>query len=498
MANGGIIGPPNIPTSTTATGVWQQEEQYEAKVTDTWPQRTLFTTKSLRFNDGSSDYLSRNEGAGNRRTFTLSAWCKRSGISSSNTIFSSGTNGDNYFFIDFSNNNHIQCLDVGSGSYQIRLDSNRLIRDLSAWYHIVLAIDTTQGTASNRVKLYVNGVQETSFSTATYPDQDADLDINTQNVINLGRDLETSSDFIDMYLAEFVFIDGQSLAPTSFGEENSQTGIWVPKSVTGLTFGTNGFYLPFTNASALGEDFSGNNNDFTVNNLTATDQSTDTCTNNFATVNSLDSFYEASTFSEGNLKIVTEASLYSYNTSTIGLTQGKWYCEVYIETSPHPTTKDSIIGIAGRMSEGNDNFLGQSSDTYGIYGGNGNIYNNGGTTSYGVTHTTNDIVGIYMDLDNNKLYFAKNGTIMNSGTGHTILAPNLTTAGAYFMVAADYGNGYQGTYRMNFGSPIYALSSANTDANGFGSFEYNPSSGTFDGASKDFLAICTKNLAEFG
>ena len=178
------------------------------------------------------------------------------------------------------------------------------------------------------------------------------------------------------------------------------------------------------------------------------------------------------------------------------MTQGKWYCEVYIETSPHPSTKDSMIGIAGRMTEGNDNFLGQSSDTYGIYGGSGKIFNNGSPTSYGVTQTTNDIVGIYMDLDNNKLYFAKNGALMNSGTGFNLLASNLTTAGAYFMVAADYGNGYQGTYRLNFGNPIYALSSANTDVNGYGSFEYDPSSGTFDGASKDFLAICTKNLSE--
>ena len=159
-----------------------------------------------------------------------------------------------------------------------------------------------------------------------------------------------------------------------------------------------------------------------------------------------------------------------------------------------------MFGVAGRMSEASLGYLGLYADTYGIYGGNGNIYNDG-SASYGVSHTTGDIIGIYLDLDNNKLYFAKNGTIMNSGTGKDITAVTNTKAGAYFMVASDFYNGLGGTFRLNFGNPIYALTSANTDVNGYGSFEYDPSDGggsSFDSTAKDFLAICTKNLSEFG
>ena len=451
---------------------------------------------SARFE--TNTYMTKTASSGNTKTFTISFWTKRSALgavaSGSNQFpISFYQNGDNRISFAFLTDNTFIVYAAVGGADKMNFTTNRVFRDTSAWYHVVIKVDTTQGTEANRFKMYINGVQETSFSTATYPSQNDDLTINTN--IYLGT-YDTSNNFFHGYLSEFVYIDGTAYDPTSFGEFDEDSGVWKAIDVSGLTFETNSFYLNFENSGALGADVSGESNNFTVNNLTTVDQTTDTCTNNFATVNSLDNFYEASTFSEGNCKIVTEASLYSYNTSTIGLTQGKWYCEVYIETSPHPSTKDSMIGIAGRMTEGNDNFLGQSSDTYGIYGGSGKIFNNGSPTSYGVTQTTNDIVGIYMDLDNNKLYFAKNGALMNSGTGFNLLASNLTTAGAYFMVAADYGNGYQGTYRLNFGNPIYALSSANTDVNGYGSFEYDPSSGTFDGASKDFLAICTKNLSE--
>jgi hypothetical protein len=451
---------------------------------------------SARFNKGSSDSLTRTQSASptSATKGTLSFWIKRSLLDVSQYYMSTFQDSNNRVQSWFQADNTFKIIQKVSASTTIEIITNRVFRDISAWYHVVLAFDTDQGTSSNRVKIYINGVQETSFSTATYPAQGQDSFLTKGTSASLGA-YNGSGDYTSAYFSEIVLIDGQQLTPTSFGEFDSDSGSWKAIDVSGLTFGTNGYYLDFEDSSALGNDAAGSNN-FTANNLSAVDQTTDTCTNNFCNVNSLDNFYEDSTFSDGNCKIVTEASLYSYNTSTIGLTQGKWYCEVFIETSPHPSTKDSMIGIAGRMSEGNDNFLGQSSDTYGIYGGSGQIFNNGSPTSYGVSQTTNDIVGIYMDLDNNKLYFAKNGSLMNSGTGFNLLASNLTTAGAYFMVAADYGGGYQGTYRLNFGNPIYALSSANTDVNGYGSFEYDPSSGTFDGASKDFLAICTKNLSE--
>ena len=450
---------------------------------------------SCRFSSGSSDSLTRTpSSASNRKTWTWSSWVKRSVLTSGDqSIFNSHTDAQNQLELYFNSDDSLYVTNRISNT-GANLRTNAKFKDPSAWYHIVLAVDTTQGTDTNRMKLYVNGVQVTSFSETGYPGVNTDTAVNNTVQHRIGdSNLEA---FFSGYIAEAVLIDGQQLAPTSFGEFDSDSGIWKPIDVSGLTFGTNGFYLDFKDSSALGADVSGNSNNYTVNNLVANNQTTDTPTNNFATVNSLDNFYEASTFSEGNLKIVTESGDYSYNTSTIGLSSGKWYCEVFVESSP--TGNASIIGIAGRMSEASLGFLGGYLDTYGFYGANGNMYNIGGNgvTSYGSGYGVNSVIGIYMDLDNNKLYFAINGSIQNSGTGYTILAPNLTKAGFYFPAAADNYNGSSGTFRLNFGNPIYALTSANTDVNGYGSFEYDPSSGTFDGASKDFLAICTKNLSE--
>ena len=448
---------------------------------------------------GSTVNLQKNfSGDGNRKTWTYSTWFKLSKIKQSG--FFNWGKGNPEFSLRFESassntaNNYFRVSQF-DGSQPIDLVTDQFFADPSAWGHMVVAFDTTQGTASNRIKIYFNGTQITSFSTETYPSVNFDTFVNQSSKINYLAYADYEP--INGYLSETVFIDGQQLAPTSFGEFDEDSGIWKPIDVSGLTFGTNGFYLDYGNSGALGADVSGKSNNFTVSsNLTAVDQTTDTPTNNFSTINFLDSFYEASTFSNGNLKIVTESGDYSYNTSTIGLSSGKWYCEVFVEGSP--TGNASIIGIAGRMSEASLGFLGGYLDTYGFYGANGNMYNIGGNgvTSYGSGYGVNSVIGIYMDLDNNKLYFAINGSIQNSGTGYTILAPNLTKAGFYFPAAADNYNGSSGTFRLNFGNPIYALSSANTDVNGYGSFEYDPSSGTFDGASKDFLAICTKNLSE--
>ena len=455
---------------------------------------------SCRFNDGDSAYMHKTcSSAFDTDRFTISVWCKRGALGIETRLVScDNADGSDDDFLKFDANDNIE-FTIYDGGYTGKLITNAKYRDVSAWYHIVAVWDSANGTAGNRMRLYVNGTEVTSFSSDTNPSSGANATFgNTSHPIEIGRRGSNGTQYFDGYIAEVAVCDGQAYAASDFGEfdEDSPT-IWKPKDISGLTFGTSGFYLDFEDSANLGNDKNGGT-DLTEVNLAATDQATDTPTNNFCTLNSLDSYWESSTFSEGNLKIVTESTDYSYNTSTIGLTAGKWYCEVYIETTPHASTKDSMIGIAGRMTEASQGYLGNYSDTYGIYGGNGNIYNSASGASYGVSHTTGDIIGIYLDLDNNKLYFAKNGTIMNSGTGKSISAASATTAGAYFMVAADFYNGASGTYRMNFGNPIYSLSSANADANGYGSFEYDPSSGTFDGSSKDFYAICTKNLAEFG
>jgi len=493
--NGGIIGVVNDPTSTTASGVWQQEEQYEAKVNDTWPQRPLFTTKSLRFNDGSSDYLNRTpSGDGNKRTFTFSTWLKISTIKE-HMFFTCGVYSSTSLMQFYLNANGTLTMsqENSSGSIQSTITTTQVFRDVSAWYHLVIAIDTTQGTSSNRVKLYVNGTQVTSFSTATYPSQNLDFACNTSGVINTIGNRSGGSFYLDGYLAETILVDGQQLAPTSFGVTNSD-GVWTPIPYTG-TFGTNGFNLQFEDASSLGTDSSANGNNFTVNNLTSIDQSTDYPVVNFATLNSLNTpTSNAPTFSEGNLKTVTNGSDGNFGgTSTIGVSQGKWYAEFkFISTSG-----GMQVGITGDPS--NDarlnNYTGENSLGYSVYSGNGNKYNNGSGSSFGVTWGANDIIGVALDLNNHKIYFHKNGTYMNSGdptsgaTG-TGSAFNLTTGYDYFFSISDGNSGASSTIDANFGSPPYAISSGNVDASGMGNFEYAVPSG--------YYSLCTRNLNLIG
>ena len=511
MANGGIIGPPNIPTSTTATGVWQQEEQYEAKVTDTWPQRTLFTTKSLRFNDGSSDYLNRTASAGNQKTFTISVWLKRSqiNVSSYNTFFSSDVSASDSFRFTFNDDDGSTddklMVYYYTGSHQLKLITNRQFRDTSAWYHIVLAVDTTQATSSDRVKIYVNGVQETSFSTATYPSQNLDTSVNANSAPHeIGRG--GGSLYYDGYMSEVILVDGQALAPTSFGVTNSD-GVWTPIPYLG-TYGTNGFNLQFEDAAALGTDSSPNGNTFTVNNLTSIDQSTDYPENNFATMNPLNvPTSNAPTFAEGNLfteSVTGGTSTFAFGgSSTFGLTKGKWYLEAKCGSTGN---RDSIgvIGEASTSARTNKGGSELTNSSYFLQGESGVVFVNTVSTGSFSTFTNNDIIGIALDLDNNKLYFRKNAeawgnsgdpTSGATGTGAISLASiSSTTDGAYFISNGSTAGGgaasAKSVFSYNFGSPPYAISSGNTDGNGYGNFEYAVPSG--------YYSLNTKNLAEYG
>jgi len=305
-----------------------------------------------------------------------------------------------------------------------------------------------------------------------------------------------------MYMAEFVAIDGQMLDHTSFGEfdEDSPT-IWKPKDVSGLTFGNNGFWLDFEDSSALGNDVSGNNNDFTATNLAAADQCKDSPTNNFATLNPLNvPTSNAPTFSEGNTYVVTmnAASKYFGGTTTIGLSSGKWYWETYSISA----LAAAVVGVYTDPGDAALNGRQPGYSTYDwAYQYNGTITSNNSNQDTGMGNwTTDDIIGTYLDLDNNKIYWAKNGTLINSGTGWDITAAASTTHGFYYPGCADQET-TASTFAFNFGNGQFggtAVSSGNADANGYGNFEYDPSSGTFDGASKDFLAICTKNLGSDG
>ena len=449
---------------------------------------------SCRFNDGDSDYLDKTFASSGTsdKIFTTSVWLKRSELGAEQGIFTAGTSQRE--FIRFESDGTLTYRRAAGTTFQ--LTTSQVFRDPSAFYHIIIAVDTTQGTASNRVKFYVNGSQITSFGTETYPAQNYLPKIGGGQTHNIGRDSEQSTPYYDGYMAEFVFIDGQQLTPTSFGEfDSASPTIWKPIDVSELTFGTNGFYLDFEDSADLGDDESGNTNDFTETNLAATDQASDSPTNNFATMNPL-VVINGSTFSEGNCKIVTGSSPYSYDVSTIGVANGKWY----VEAKYGGSSDDATFGIAGRTATDTTHELGNYNDTWSYYTGTGasNIRNNNSNSSYGATYTTNDIIGLALDLTNNKLYFSKNGAWQNSGdpeSGATgtgavdITAASSVTDGVYYIAVGDYDGGASVTWEINFGNPSYTGTDQDDD-NGYGSFEYDPPSG--------YLALCTKNLGSDG
>ena len=460
---------------------------------------------SLRFDDGSSDNIQRTYGTPtNSKIFGLSWWVKLGKAfdgSGSQDLWGERTDSNNRVFMGINSTGQFDFFEKNSGSNVVELKTNRLFRDNSAWYHFLLLGDSTQGTASNRIKLYVNGVQETSFATETYPSSDYAfrLALNTVKYfgrVGLGGSLSTN--YYDGYLAEAVFVDGTVTAHTDYGEfdEDSPT-IWKPKDVSGLTFGNNGFYLDFEDSSALGNDVSGNNNDFTVNNLTSVDQSLDVCTNNYCTANSMENFYAQSTFNNANLQVISTTTNAAYNKGTFGVSKGKWYYEVKIVDS----SSNGTIGvgwIASSPTSTTDQMKNKTNQS--TYRDNGTIFGNGSEIVTGSSLANNDIVGVYFDADNNFVYYAKNGDLQNSGnptsgsSGTGGFDPGAvataTDEGFYFPAFGDHSGGQNVGIEFNFGSPSYAISSGNSDADGHGNFEYSVPSGYF--------TLCTKNLAEYG
>ena len=461
-------------------------------------------SNSLRFNDDDSPQLSRTPDAGNRRTFTLSFWLKRGNLGTNNpTVISSGTNSSNDTRFAIRTDNGFIVRGMEGGSSVMNLQSSAVFRDVAAWYHFVLAFDTTQSTDSNRVKIYQNGVQITDFGTEDYPTQNRDLFFNhSSSTEKIGVLSYSDANYWDGYMTEFQSVDGSQLLPTSFGEFDDN-GVWIPKRYTG-SYGTNGFFLQFKqtgtsqNSSGIGADTSGNDNHFAVSNLAATDITEDTCTNNFATINSLANQFNPATLSEGNTRVDFDSGVSTvYNISTIGVSSGKWYCEIKAVTIPDYAE----IGIASRpcIAGGNSDKLTVNQYNYGYTANSGNVKSNSTSgVSYGATYDDGDIIGIALDLDNNKLYFSKNGTFQNSGdptSGSTgtgavsIQAPSGTIDGVYYFAVGDNRNDHATRMDCNFGNPAFSISSGNNDGK-YGNFEYSVPSG--------YYALCTKRLAEFG
>ena len=448
---------------------------------------------SARF-DGSNDTLNRTpSSAGNRKTWTWSGWIKFSDISSANRYITSGYVGSSntgYFAWYFHTDSKLTI----QGWTTNFLVTTQVFRDPTAWQHLVIALDTTQGTASNRLRVYLNGSEITFFSTDNRSSisQNSDLGYNGAGSHVIGGYQSTGSINAGWngYLTEIAFIDGQQLAPDQFGEFDD-SGIWKPIDVSGLTFGTNGFYLDFEDSSALGNDVSGNDNDFTVNNLTAIDQSTDTCTNNFATLNPLDPSPNAVVFSEGNLVVTGSGGNGGrFAGGTIGLNSGKWWCEIKVTTNgSYPIL--GIIDSATSFKRDAIYFVDSGQDAinrsgYAVFS-NSDIYNNGDDNfgDFGTTYTTGDIIGVGLDMDASTptLTFQKNGS--NEVTVTTEVPPSgfytFPAIGIYFA---------SGKAEVNFGNSPFSISSGNTDANGYGNFEYAPKT--------NYLACCTKNLSEYG
>jgi hypothetical protein len=455
---------------------------------------------SMRLDSASSSRLSKTfSGASNSRTtFTISAWFKRSKLGATQDLISAYRSSDGFQtdIMRFGSTDDFEFYAHSTNSSgACDLQTNRLFRDVGAWYHVVVRVDTTQGTASNRVRIYVNGTQETSFSSSSYMNQNGEV------VWGIGSGVEhtigavSTSNYFGGYVAEVVYLDGQSLDADSFGEFDSDSPtIWKPKDVSGLTFANNSFYLDFGNSSELGTDVSGRSNSFTENNIDAQDQSTDTCTNNFATLNprhhgTADPSSNGS-FKKGNLgySSTQSGSPYPYSLSTIAVSQGKWYAEFKITQ----VANSSMVGI-------NDGQMG-----YSYLGNTGNIdvsvFHDGakypGGSSYGSSFSDDDICGVALDLDNMKVYFHKNGTYFNSGdptSGSTgtgaQTVPTSTVTGVFHFGVGDSSSGTP-QFECNFGSPPYSISSGNADANGYGNFEYAVPSG--------YYALNTKNLSEYG
>ena len=434
--------------------------------------------QSLRYDYSDSPYLTRTGDSGNRRTFTFSAWFKRSSFNQTNSIFGAVLNGSNFFMIRFRDIDDPDGgkLQIGnySGSFDLDLRTSQVFRDLTNWYHIVVAVDTTQSTASDRVKLYVNGSQVTSFSTATYPSQNFETRVSNGHSEQVGAEA-TSYSYIDGYLAEVNFIDGTALTPSSFGE--TKNGVWIPKAISGLTYGTNGFRLTFADSSSLGDDTSGNGNDFTSSGLASTDVVLDRPENNFCTLNPLNTNYNRGqvTISRNNLRFVSSSTNRGFTTGTMKV-HGKVYFEVL--------SRDGNNGFAGIQNITNNAggyTAGQSFDMY-----NGTPRIDGSAQSGTGTFSDGDIMGVAVDVDAKSIQFFRNNVSKFSG--------NYTIDEEYFPFLYDSSGGRSSDNIANFGQDSSftgeKTSGSNNaqDDNGQGDFYYAPPSG--------FLALCSANLPD--
>tara|TARA_R110000796_G_scaffold47592_1_gene114306 strand:- start:235 stop:2949 length:2715 start_codon:yes stop_codon:yes gene_type:complete len=462
---------------------------------------------SLRFRASADAYLSRANGstATLATSGTISMWVKKCRNGSREYLMQtgSGTGNSNHFSLFFTNST-ADSIKVGQYSVNAYINSTTLYRDSSAWYHLVMAFDSTESTGTDRVKIYVNGELTTNTSSAGASSNFAMT--NNGQTIYIGRESGYPS---DTYMSEVQLIDGQTLAATNFGETDDN-GTWIPKEYTG-SYGNNGFYLKFDDTSsvaALGTDSSGNGNNFTPTNISLTagvtydsmtdvPTLTDEDTSNFATRNPL-AYSPSMTFSNGNL--TTNGTLASWygSASTIFVNSGKWYWETTI------TVKGTYIQIGAAEEDWLPNSsVGLQSNAYGYYSYNGNAVRDGASTAYGTTYTTGDVIGVALDYDSGAIWFSKNGTWQNSATISEVQAGTTTNAAFTGVTArlspasSQYGTA---THNHNFGQQPFAY----TQPTGFlklntfnlpdstiedGSTNFNPVLYTGNGSSQSIIGV---------
>ena len=490
---------------------------------------------SLRFNgvinDGDDPILTYTPAGtssdASKRKYTFSFWVKRGELTNEQGIINWGkqTGGDD-FQLFFDSDDTLRIFDYGddfggiSGMNYDKITS-RLFRDPSAWYHIILIVDTTDGTAGDRVKLYINGVRETSFGTSVDPDQNYAGFVGSADACDIGCCEDNIGKHLEGYISEFHYIDGTAKAHTDFGEFDEDSGIWKPKEYTGGSYGTNGFFMEFkqsgtgTDSSGMGADTSGNDNHLAVTNLTATDQCTDTPTNNFCTLNPLVPRHANFTFNEGSCGILQGHD----NNFVWGTMPGKmdssdvgWYFELRLGAAPVGATGYGLgVGVGdfdyavGTEGLGTDGGWYMSSDTVKsictnfAYTANYTLMDNGGSNRVDLGVDTNVGEIIQVAWKNSKVFLGVNNTwyaadaetdgdpANGNNPSHTISS---TYNGDNWMPILNSSLAGAALSKFNFGNPPFSISSGNADANGYGNFEYAPPSG--------FYALCTKNLAEFG
>ena len=475
-------------------------------------------SNSVRLNDDDNAQLDRTFGSGGDvDKFTVSMWIKISTLASQPDaahypfIAVNSSPGSNMGFrirnTDLLQWYHYSAVD-GDAGYKLDLRTAMLFRDPTAWYHIVGVYDSANGTEALRGRMYVNGVEAPLTGTPVYPSSGLDGIMGGQIPHSIGG-YPTSGGQSDIYVAEMNYVDGQALAPTSFGEFDDN-GVWIPKKYTG-SYGTVGFFLQFkqtgtsANSSGIGADTSGNDNHFTVTNLAALDVTEDTCTNNFATFSPLGRVTGTVTLSEGNCKIEGNSSANaSGQHGTIAFTSGKWYLEM--KATDSTTTQLGFLtvntsALGDNTADGNGGMNYHFANIYYQYNNGAiRVQNTGGGTLADATvsggsnsslggFTDGDILMFALDMDNNRAYFGKNGTWFNSG--------NPANGTNYFSLQTDVADGvtfYAGVdantgTELNTGNPSFSISSGNNDGK-YGNFEYSVPSG--------YYAMCTKRLAEFG